>query len=91
MSDLSTQIAVLETQMKQIAKQVDEGFSNISHQFDVNSNEHKEMVAMFQKAMEQKADKDKVDSLADNQKWIVRLIVGIVATAVVGLVVKTNL
>jgi hypothetical protein len=33
MSDLSTQIAVLETQMKQIAKQVDEGFSN-------NSREH---------------------------------------------------
>ena len=45
MSDLTTQIAVLETQMKQIAKQVDEGFSN-------NSKEHKELVAMFEKAME---------------------------------------
>jgi hypothetical protein len=84
MSDLSTQIAVLETQMKNISEKVDEGFKQ-------NSVEHKEVVQMFTKAMELKADKKDVDSLVDNQKWIVRLIVGIVATAVVGLVIKTNL
>lgn len=84
MSDLSIQIAVLETKMNQIAKQVDEGFS-------VNSKEHKEIVSMFQKAIELKADKKDVDSLVDNQKWIVRLIVGIVATAVVGLVIKSTI
>jgi hypothetical protein len=84
MSDLSTQIAVLETQMKNISEKVDEGFKQ-------NSIEHKEVVKMFQDAMELKADKKDVDSLVDNQKWIVRLIVGIVATAVVGLVIKTNL
>jgi predicted lipoprotein len=84
MSDLSTQIAVLETQMKQIAKQVDEGFSN-------NSREHKELLATFERALAEKADRKDVDSLVDNQKWIVRLIVGIVTTAVIGLVIKSNL
>ena len=84
MSDLSTQIAVLETQMKNISEKVEGGFKQ-------NSVEHKEVVQMFTKAMELKADKKDVDSLVDNQKWIVRLIVGIVATAIVGLVIKTNL
>ena len=50
MSDLATQIAVIETQMKNIAKQVDDGFSN-------NSKEHKEIVALFERAMEKKADR----------------------------------
>ena len=84
MSDLSSQIAVLKEQMSKITEQVKEGFS-------ANSKEHKEIVAMFEKAMEQKADRKDVDSLVDNQKWIVRLIVGIVATAVIGLVIKTNI
>lgn len=84
MSELSTQIAVLENEMKNIAKKVDEGFSS-------NSKEHKEIVDMFEKAISQKADRKDVDSLVDNQKWIVRLIVGIVATAVIGLVIKSNL
>jgi len=83
MSDLSTQIAVLETQMKNISEKVDEGFKQ-------NSIEHKEVVKMFQDAMELKADKKDVDSLVDNQKWIVRLILCIVATAVVGLVIKSS-
>ena len=50
MSDLTKQIAVLETQMTQIAKQVDEGFR-------INSDEHKELLATFEKAMEKKADR----------------------------------
>ena len=79
MSDLATQIAVLETQMKNIAKQVDEGFSN-------NSKEHREIMATFQKALDEKADKKEVDSLADNQKWVIRLIIGLVITALVSLV-----
>lgn len=84
MSDLSTQIAVLETQMKNIAKQVDEGFSG-------NSKQHEEMIQMFQKAIDLKADKKDVDTLVENQRWIVKLIIGIVITAVVALVLKTNL
>lgn len=84
MSDnLKTEIEVLKTEMKNIAKQVDEGFKQ-------NSIEHKEVVRMFNEAMELKADKKDVDSLVDNQKWIVRLIVGIVATAVIGLVIKSS-
>jgi hypothetical protein len=70
--------------MKNISEKVDEGFKQ-------NSIEHKEVVRMFEDAMKLKADKKDVDSLVDNQKWIVRLIVGIVAAAVVGLVIKTNL
>lgn len=50
MSDLATQIAVLETQMKQIAKQVDDGFK-------ANSEEHKEIMKAFEIAMERKAGK----------------------------------
>ena len=84
MSDLSTQIAVLETQMKNISEKVDEGFKQ-------NTLEHKEVVRMFTEAMTLKADKKDVDSLVDNQKWIVRLIVGIVATAVIGLVIKSTI
>jgi hypothetical protein len=84
MSDLSTKIAVIEEQMKNISEKVDEGFKQ-------NSIEHKEVVRMFEEAMELKADKRDVDSLMDNQKWIVRLIVGIVATAVIGLVIKSTL
>lgn len=84
MSDITTQIAVLETQMKNIAKQVDDGFR-------LNTVEHKETIKLFEEAMKLKADKEKVDSLADNQRWIVRLIIGLVATAVVGLIIKTNI
>jgi hypothetical protein len=62
MSDLVTQIAVLETQMKQIAKQVDEGFSN-------NSKEHKEIVELFERAMEKKAN-----------AWVEKVMVGVLTT-----------
>ncbi len=84
MSDLSTQIAVLETQMKNISEKVDEGFKQ-------NSLEHKEVVRMFQEAMQLKADKKDVDSLMDNQKWIVRVILGLIVTAVISFVLKTSL
>lgn len=69
MSDLTTQIAVLETQMKTIAKQVDDGFSN-------NSKEHKDIIALFERAMEKKAD-----------RWVQSVIVwvgSIVGLAVIG-------
>jgi len=49
------------------------------------------VVKMFNEAMELKADKRDVDTLVDNQKWIVRLIISIVVVAVIGLVIKTNL
>ena len=62
MSDLATQIAVLENQMKNIAKQVDEGFSN-------NTMEHKEIVSLFEKAMEKKAD-----------RWVQNVVIWIGAT-----------
>ena len=68
MSDLTIQIAVLETQMKQIAKQVDEGFKQ-------NSEEHKEIAKMFSDALTLKADSKEVEKLEDNQRWIVRAVV----------------
>jgi hypothetical protein len=37
--------------------------------------------------MKTKADKDVVDDLKDNQKWVVRSIIGIVISAVVGLII----
>ena len=37
--------------------------------------------------MKTKADKAIVDDLKDNQKWVVRSIIGIVITAVVGLII----
>ena len=36
--------------------------------------------------MDQKADKESVDELKDNQKWVVRSIIGIVISAVLGLI-----
>jgi hypothetical protein len=91
MSELATQIAVLETQMKNIAKQVDSGFVEVQKQLENNSREHKEMFTAFEKAIEEKADKKEVDTLMENQRWIVKLILGIVITAVIGLVIKTNI
>jgi hypothetical protein len=37
--------------------------------------------------MKTKADKDIVDDLKDNQKWVVRSIIGIVISAVIGLII----
>ena len=37
--------------------------------------------------MKTKADKDVVDDLKDNQKWVVRSIIGIVISAVIGLII----
>lgn len=77
MSDLISQIAVLETKMEQITEQVKEGFSN-------NSKEHKEIVELFEKAIEKKAG-----------KWTEKAIVGVVifvltavGTAFMALVIK---
>lgn len=69
MLDLNSQIAVLETQMKQVLKQVDEGFSQ-------NSKEHKELLTLFEKALEKKAD-----------KWVQNVIVwagSVVGVAILG-------
>jgi len=41
--------------------------------------------------LDKKADKTEVDNLVDNQKWVIRLIIGLVITALVALVIKTNL
>jgi uncharacterized coiled-coil DUF342 family protein len=37
--------------------------------------------------MEKKADKEAVDDLKDNQKWVIRSIIGIVISAVLGLII----
>ena len=37
--------------------------------------------------MEKKADKESVDDLKDNQKWVVRSIIGIVISAVIGFII----
>jgi uncharacterized membrane protein YoaK (UPF0700 family) len=69
MSDLITQIAVLENEMKNIAKKVDEGFS-------ANSKEHQDIVALFERAMEKKAD-----------RWVQNVIVwvgSVVGVAILG-------
>jgi len=50
MSEINTEIALLKQEMKQIAKQVDEGFST-------NSKEHRELVQLFENAMAKKAGK----------------------------------
>jgi hypothetical protein len=77
MSELKTQIAVLETKMEQITEQVKEGFSN-------NSKEHKEIIELFEIAMEKKAG-----------KWTEKAIIGVVifvltavGTAFMALVIK---
>ena len=57
MSDLTTQIAVLETQMKNIAKQVDDGFTKLEHALELNNEQHEEMFVRFEKAMDKKADR----------------------------------
>jgi len=62
MSDITTQIAVLETKMEQIANKVDEGFR-------ANTEEHKEIMKAFEKAIEKKAG-----------KWVEKVLLGAGAT-----------
>lgn len=77
MSDkLATQIAVLETEMKNIAKKVDEGFEN-------NSNQHKDIMLAFEKAMEQKASKWVEDAV----RWFLYAVAGSLVTLLIGIVI----
>lgn len=62
MSDLIAKIAVLETEMKNISEKVDEGFT-------INSSEHKEIVKLFNDAMEKKAG-----------KWVEKVIIAIASS-----------
>jgi glycerate kinase len=91
MSDLTSQIAVLETQMKQVIKQVEEGFSNNSKQHEdmtvSNAKGHEEMMKAFREAVEKKADKELVDKLEANQNKVAWLIISTVILAVIGLVI----
>lgn len=91
MSDLTSQIAVLETQMKQVIKQVEEGFSNNSRQHEdmtvSNAKGHEEMMKAFREAVEKKADKELVDKLESNQNKVAWLIISTVILAVIGLVI----
>lgn len=50
MEKINLEIAVIKTEMKNITKQIDEGFSN-------NAIQHKELMASLQKALDQKAGK----------------------------------
>jgi len=81
MSDLQTQMAILETKMQQISKQVDEGFK-------ANSEEHKEIMERFAEAIKTKADKDVVDELRANQSRIVWIVITSVVLALLGLILK---
>ena len=76
MSDnLKTEIEVLKTEMKNIAKKVDEGFK-------LNSEEHKELVKTFQDAMEKKAGKWVEKVLVGVGTLILTAIVGALMTLI---------
>lgn len=75
MSELATQIAVLETQMKNIANKVDEGFK-------ANSEEHKEMMQAFQDAIDKKAGRWVEKVLI----WVGGIIGAAVLTAIMSLI-----
>lgn len=77
MSDLTTQIAVLETQMKNVIEKVDEGFSQ-------NSKEHKELLALFEKALDKKADKWVQNVIV----WAGSIIGGAILVALMALILK---
>ena len=88
MSDLTSQIAVLETQMKQVIKQVEEGFSDNSKQHEdiikSNNEGHQEMIKAFKESMDKKAG-----------LWVEKAIIGVVifvltavGTAFMAMVIK---
>lgn len=84
---LNTKIAVIENKLDNIATKQDETIGILKAHIADETEYRKSQEDKFNL----KADKSDVDALVDNQKWIVRLIVGIVVTAVVALVIKSNL
>jgi hypothetical protein len=50
----------------------------------IEENENKKA---HEKILETKADKYLVDDLRDNQRWVVRSIIGIVISAIAGLII----
>jgi hypothetical protein len=53
-----------------------------AHMLEENENKKS-----HEKLMETKADKYIVDDLKDNQKWVIRSIIGMVISAVIGLII----
>ena len=69
MQELITDIAVLKKEMENITEQVKKGFSD-------NSDEHKELIALFTEAMEKKAG-----------KWVENVLIGVGSVIGTGILV----
>lgn len=78
--DLHLKVGIMATEIKNITKSVDDLSARTQVGFD-------KLEKLIQDIAETKADKEAVDELKDNQKWLVRLVVGVVVVALLGLVV----
>ena len=80
-------ITNLKITSARIETKVDNIIDTLKEHIKEEGEYRKSQNAYHKLIMEQKADKEVVDDLKDNQKWVVRSIIGIVITAVVGLII----
>jgi len=84
---MGEEITQLKVTSARIETKVDNIIDTLKTHIQEEGEYRRSQDAYHKQIMEQKADKAVVDDLKDNQKWVVRSIIGIVISAVVGLII----
>jgi len=84
---MGEEITQLKVTSARIETKVDNIIDTLKAHIQEEGEYRRSQDAHHKQIMEQKADKDVVDDLKDNQKWVVRSIIGIVISAIVGLII----
>jgi tetrahydromethanopterin S-methyltransferase subunit B len=72
-------IAVLQNQMDNVENKVDKLDTKIDMGFA-------RLETLFKQGLDSKASQRDVEDLQDNQKWVVRTVIGLVIAAILGLI-----
>jgi hypothetical protein len=86
-AQMSEDITNLKVGMGEIRTDVKHLIKTLEDHVKEEADYRKAQDAYHTEIMKTKADKDVVDDLKDNQKWVVRSIIGIVISAVIGLII----
>jgi hypothetical protein len=84
---MGEEITQLKVTSARIETKVDNIIDTLKAHIQEEGEYRRSQDAYHKQIMEQKADKVIVDDLKDNQKWVVRSIIGIVISAIVGLII----
>jgi len=87
LTKMSEDITQLKVGQCRIETKVDNIIETLKAHINEEAEYRKQQDEFHKEIMDKKADKTEVDGLLENQKWIVRLIIGIIVTAVISLVI----